>query len=152
MKSNLENSSQNGNSGQNDFAAATAQLSREFVMQRFVMQFRRWLFCNLACATVSLLVSTIAVAQTSPLGRQLLQCDKNTGILCTERPGLDDNECFGAALLASIGLIPIGGCIDADIDFDGVPYRKNTWPGTLGGVTRKVEANTNEPGTRLIAH
>lgn len=85
MKSNLENSSQNGNSGQNDFAAATARLRREFVMRRFVMQFRRWLFCNLACAAVSLLVSTIAVAQTSPLGRQLRQCDKNSGILCTER-------------------------------------------------------------------
>ena len=54
-------------------------------MRRFVMQFRRWLFCNLACAAVSLLVSTIAVAQTSPLGRQLRQCDKNSGILCTER-------------------------------------------------------------------
>lgn len=46
-------------------------------------------------------------------------------------PGIDDNQCFDAAFAASFGLISIGGCIDSDIDFDGVPYRNNTWPGSL---------------------
>jgi len=46
-------------------------------------------------------------------------------------PGIDDAFCFDPAFAASFGLIPIGGCLDADIDFDGVPYRNNTWPGTF---------------------
>jgi hypothetical protein len=45
-------------------------------------------------------------------------------------PGLDDNNCIDATFAAAAGLIPIGGCFDADVDFDGVPYR-NVWPGTL---------------------
>lgn len=49
----------------------------------------------------------------------------------TDPPGLDDNSCVDASLLTSFGLIPIGGCLDADVDFDGVPYRKHTWPGTF---------------------
>ncbi len=36
-------------------------------------------------------------------------------------PGLDETFCFDAAFAASFGFIPIGGCIDADIEFDGVP-------------------------------
>jgi hypothetical protein len=45
--------------------------------------------------------------------------------------GIDDNFCFDGGFAASFGLTPIGGCIDSDVDFDGVPYRRNTWPGTL---------------------
>jgi len=44
--------------------------------------------------------------------------------------GLDDAFCFDAAFAAGFGLVPIGGCIDSDVDFGGVPYR-NDWPGTL---------------------
>ncbi len=44
-------------------------------------------------------------------------------------PGLDENFCFDAAFAASFGLIPIGGCLDTDIEFDGVPYQL-VWPGT----------------------
>ncbi len=58
---------------------------------------------------------------------------------CTSQPtsdppplaGVDDGQCVDPGFLASFGLIPIGGCIDADADFDGVPYRKNVWPGTF---------------------
>lgn len=46
-------------------------------------------------------------------------------------PGLDDAACYDAAFSSSFGLLGIGGCIDGDADFDGVPYRANTWPGTL---------------------
>jgi hypothetical protein len=45
--------------------------------------------------------------------------------------GLDDGFCFDAGFAAQFGLIPIGGCIDGDADFDGVPYRRNVWPGTF---------------------
>jgi hypothetical protein len=48
-----------------------------------------------------------------------------------KKPGLDDLQCVDPGFLASFGLIPIGGCIDGDADFDGVPYRKNTWPGSF---------------------
>src|SRR5271165_7408782 len=54
-----------------------------------------------------------------------------TSTAADDPPGIDDAFCFDAAFAASFGLIPIGGCIDADIDFDGVPYRKDTWPGTF---------------------
>jgi hypothetical protein len=43
--------------------------------------------------------------------------------------GLDENFCFDAAFASSFGLIPIGGCLDTDIEFDGVPYQL-VWPGT----------------------
>jgi hypothetical protein len=39
----------------------------------------------------------------------------------------DDNFCYDAAASSSV---QIGGCLDADVDFDGVPYQ-NTWPGTF---------------------
>ncbi len=45
-------------------------------------------------------------------------------------PGLDDNFCIDPSLIPA-GLVPIGGCIDSDEDFDGVPYRNNTWPGSF---------------------
>lgn len=49
-------------------------------------------------------------------------------------PGLDDAFCFDAGFAASFGLLGIGGCVDGDADFDGVPYRSHTWPGTLPNV------------------
>jgi hypothetical protein len=48
-----------------------------------------------------------------------------------DKPGSDDNFCFDAGFVASFGLLPIGGCVDADADFDGVSYRKHTWAGTF---------------------
>jgi hypothetical protein len=45
--------------------------------------------------------------------------------------GIDDSVCVDAAFPASLGLIPIGGCFDSDADFDGVSYRRHTWPGSL---------------------
>lgn len=58
---------------------------------------------------------------------------------CTSQPvsdppplaGVDDGQCVDPGFLASFGLMPIGGCIDSDADFDGVTYRKNVWPGTF---------------------
>jgi hypothetical protein len=42
----------------------------------------------------------------------------------------DDFGCFDAAFASSLGLVPIGGCLRTDFDFDGVPYQV-VWPGTL---------------------
>ena len=46
-------------------------------------------------------------------------------------PGLDDTNRGSAALAALFGLVPIGGCIGEDDDFDGVPYHSNTWPSSF---------------------
>ena len=45
--------------------------------------------------------------------------------------GSDDDEapCFSA--LDSL-LVPIGGCIGTDVDFDGIPYQPASWPGSGG--------------------
>ena len=48
-----------------------------------------------------------------------------------KKPGLDDLICVDPGFPAAFGLIHIGGCIDADADFDGVPYRNDTWPGSF---------------------
>jgi hypothetical protein len=48
-----------------------------------------------------------------------------------KKPGLDDLQCVDPGFLAAFGLIAIGGCIDGDADFEGVPYRNNTWPGSF---------------------
>jgi hypothetical protein len=53
-----------------------------------------------------------------------------TSTAADDPPGVDDNFCLSASFIASFGLLPIGACFDADLDFDGVPYQ-NTWPGTL---------------------
>jgi hypothetical protein len=53
-----------------------------------------------------------------------------TSTPASDPPGIDDAFCFDAAFAAHFGLIPIGGCADADIDFDGVPYQL-VWPGTF---------------------
>jgi hypothetical protein len=55
-------------------------------------------------------------------------CTSNKG---GDKSGIDDAFCIDPAFSASFGLLPIGGCIDADVDFDGVSYRSDTWPGSL---------------------
>jgi hypothetical protein len=39
----------------------------------------------------------------------------------------DGNFCFDPS---SSLLVPIGGCLGTDFDFDGVPYQPSAWPGT----------------------
>ena len=63
----------------------------------------------------------------SSVAQEFGACTSLTGK--DKKPGLDDLECVDPGFLASFGLIAIGGCFDGDADFDGVPYRKNTWPG-----------------------
>lgn len=54
----------------------------------------------------------------------------------SDPPGpIDENFCFDAAFAAQFGLIPIGGCADADGEFDGVPYQL-TWPGTFANPVK----------------
>jgi len=67
----------------------------------------------------------------------------NNGV-CTstapnDPPGLDDFICFSAALSASLGFIPVGGCFASDVDFDGVPYRNDTWPGSFRNPHRDAQ-------------
>jgi hypothetical protein len=57
-------------------------------------------------------------------------------------PLLDDSQCVDPGFLAAFGLIPIGGCIDGDADFDGVPYRKDTWPGSFKDPVRDALFHT----------
>lgn len=45
-------------------------------------------------------------------------------------PNGDDDVCIDPSLVPP-GFVQIGGCVDADVDFDGVPYRNNTWPGSF---------------------
>jgi hypothetical protein len=47
-----------------------------------------------------------------------------------KKPGLDDLSCVDPGFAAAFGFVHIGGCMDTDADFDGVPYR-NVWPGTF---------------------
>jgi hypothetical protein len=50
-----------------------------------------------------------------------------------KRPPLaaDDVDCFDPGFAAAFGLLHLGGCRGADADFDGVPYRNDTWPGSF---------------------
>jgi hypothetical protein len=65
--------------------------------------------------------------------------DKN-GVCKSQPPndpaGLDDTFCLSAALAASFGFVRIGGCTASDADFDGVPYRNDTWPGSFTDPSR----------------
>src|SRR5262249_10621928 len=47
-----------------------------------------------------------------------------------KKPGLDDLNCVDPGFPAAFGLLHLGGCLDADPDFEGVPYRSNPWPGS----------------------
>jgi hypothetical protein len=51
----------------------------------------------------------------------------------------DDVFCFDAGFAESFGLIAIGGCLGEDDDFDGVPYRRNVWPGTFRDPGRDAQ-------------
>lgn len=42
----------------------------------------------------------------------------------------DDVVCIDPSLVPP-PFVQIGGCVDSDVDFDGVPYRSNTWPGSF---------------------
>src|SRR5262249_57939903 len=59
-----------------------------------------------------------------------------------KQPSLDDGQCVDPGFLAAFGLIPIGGCFDDDADFDGVPYRTNTWPGTFKNASQDALFHT----------
>jgi len=42
----------------------------------------------------------------------------------------DDLVCVDPGISVAFGsILPFGGCLDSDVDFDGVPYH-NAWPGT----------------------
>ena len=43
----------------------------------------------------------------------------------------DDIVCFDPGFAAAFGLLHLGGCFGSDTDFDGVPYRNDTWPGSF---------------------
>jgi hypothetical protein len=45
-------------------------------------------------------------------------------------PDVDDEFCFDPSIIPP-GFVQIGGCVDSDEDFDGVPYRNDTWPGSF---------------------
>jgi hypothetical protein len=62
-----------------------------------------------------------------------------TSQAASDPPGIDDKFCFDPGFAASFGLLPIGGCVDEDDDFDGVPYRNNTWPGSFRNPQRDAQ-------------
>jgi hypothetical protein len=49
----------------------------------------------------------------------------------------DDDFCFDASQSTRI---PISGCADTDVDFDGVPYQ-HTWPGSLSNPGQDQQLN-----------
>src|SRR5438477_10225338 len=57
--------------------------------------------------------------------------------------GVDDDDvgCFTADFAELFGLVPVGGCLGTDVDFDGVAYHL-TWPGTLKNVRRDQALHT----------
>jgi hypothetical protein len=44
-------------------------------------------------------------------------------------PDVDDRGCFTADFASSVGLVPVGGCLGEDDDYDGLDYGL-VWPGT----------------------
>ena len=57
--------------------------------------------------------------------------------------GVDDDDvgCFTADFAELFGLVPVGGCLGTDLDFDGVAYHL-TWPGTLKNFQRDQALHT----------
>jgi len=45
-------------------------------------------------------------------------------------PDVDDRGCFTADFASSFGLVPVGGCLGEDDDYDGLDYGL-VWPGTI---------------------
>jgi hypothetical protein len=70
---------------------------------------------------------------TDPLATCLkpLGADTNDGDTAGPDPQGDDNFCLPASASATA---KIGGCLDIDGDFDGVPYNFN-WPGSISNPT-----------------
>ena len=56
-------------------------------------------------------------------------------------PDGDDFGCFTRDFAKSLGLVPVGGCLFSDVDFDGVPYQLS-WPGTIQNVARDQALHT----------
>lgn len=68
----------------------------------------------------------------SSVAQEFGACTSVTG--SDKKAGLDDGVfggCIDPGFAAAFGLLHIGGCLDGDTDFDGVPYRDNTWPGSF---------------------
>jgi hypothetical protein len=53
-------------------------------------------------------------------------------------PTVDDEACFDPSIIPA-GFVQIGGCVDSDQDFDGVPYRNDTWPGSFRNPFRDAQ-------------
>jgi hypothetical protein len=70
----------------------------------------------------------------SSVAQEFGACTSLTGK--DKKTGLDDLQCVDPGFPVGFGLLQIGGCIDADADFDGVPYRNNTWPGSFKDPVR----------------
>jgi hypothetical protein len=68
-----------------------------------------------------------SVAQEGGACTSLTGADKKPG----PAGAPDDLGCFDPGFAAAFGLLHLGGCTRADSDFDGVPYRSNTWPGAF---------------------
>jgi len=65
----------------------------------------------------------------SSVDQEFGACTSVTG--SDKKAALDDFVCVDPGFPAAFGLLHIGGCLDSDTDFDGVPYRNNTWPGSF---------------------
>jgi hypothetical protein len=69
----------------------------------------------------------------SSVAQEFGACTSTTG--SDKKPGPpalpDDLACIDPGFAAAFGLLHLGGCFDSDTDFDGVPYRNNTWPGSF---------------------
>jgi hypothetical protein len=65
----------------------------------------------------------------SSVAQEFGPCTSTTG--SDKKAGFDDLACVDPGFPAAFGLIHLGGCLDSDVDFDGVPYRNNTWPGSF---------------------
>lgn len=50
-------------------------------------------------------------------------------------PDVDDRGCFTADFASSLGLVPVGGCLGEDDDYDGLDYGL-VWPGTIRNARR----------------
>ena len=59
-------------------------------------------------------------------------------------PNADDDVCIDPSLIPA-GLVQIGGCVDSDVDFDGVPYRNNTWPGSFRDPVLDAQFHSQPP-------
>jgi hypothetical protein len=84
--------------------------------------------------TVPWAAHTYNIAFSDEIGHfqycDVVNSDGSCALSRVESADADDQLCVDAATSASFGYLAIGGCVDTDVDFDGVPYKK-VWPGTL---------------------